>query len=148
VKVTSWLNNVWNLAEAQQAGFDEAVLLNERGEVTECTAANIFCLQKGRILTPPLSSGCLEGVTRGILMEIAPKAGFPVVEQTLLSADLMASEEVFISSTNRNLLGVGEIAGRHFSQAPGPVTLQLETAFASYVTEYCAARRASSSVRS
>lgn len=148
VKVTSWLNNVWNLAEAQQAGFDEAVLLNERGEVTECTAANIFCLQKGRIVTPPLNSGCLEGVTRGILMEIAPKAGFPVVEQTLLPADLRASEEVFISSTNRNLLGVGEIAGRHFSPAPGPVTLQLETAFASYVTEYCAARRASSSVRS
>ena len=65
VKVTSWLNNVWNLDEAQKAGFDEVVLLNERGEVAECTAANIFCVRQGQVLTPPLSSGCLEGVTRG-----------------------------------------------------------------------------------
>jgi branched-chain amino acid aminotransferase len=146
VKVTSWLNNVWNLAEAQQAGFDEALLLNERGEVSECTAANIFCLQKGRILTPPLNSGCLEGVSRGVLMEIAPKHGLPVVEQLLLPADLLASEEVFISSTNRNLLGVGEIAGHRFPSAPGPVTLRLEQAFASYVAEYCSARRAGAPV--
>ncbi len=147
VKVTSWLNNVWNLAEAQQAGFDEALLLNERGEVSECTAANIFCLQKGRILTPPLNSGCLEGVSRGVLMEIAPKQGLPVVEQLLVPADLLASEEVFISSTNRNLLGVGEIAGHRFPSAPGPVTLRLEQAFASYVAEYCSARRAGAPVQ-
>src|SRR6202166_2369875 len=64
VKVTSWLNNVWSLQEAQNAGFDEVVLLNERGEVAECTAANIFCVHHGHVLTPPLASGCLEGVTR------------------------------------------------------------------------------------
>jgi branched-chain amino acid aminotransferase len=65
VKVTSWLNNVWSLHEAQQAGFDEVVLLNERGEVAECTAANIFCVRGGRVATPPLSAGCLEGRAAG-----------------------------------------------------------------------------------
>jgi branched-chain amino acid aminotransferase len=69
VKVTSWLNNVWNLREAEQAGFDEVVLLNERGEVAECTAANIFCVHRGRVTTPPLAAGCLQGITRGILLD-------------------------------------------------------------------------------
>lgn len=139
VKVTSWLNNVWNLAETQQAGFDEVLLLNERGEAAECTAANIFCLRGGRVLTPPLSSGCLEGVTRGVLLEIAQSAGLQAVEQTLMPEDLYAADEVFISSTNRNLLGVCEIAGHKFANAPGPVTLKLEKALAAYMTEYVAA---------
>ena len=80
-KVTSWLFNVWTLQGAQQRGFDEALLLNERGEIAECTAANIFCARDGRVLTPPLSSGCLEGVTRGILLEIAPATGIPMEEK-------------------------------------------------------------------
>src|SRR5580658_8115323 len=67
VKVTSWLLNVWNLYEAQQNGYDEVLLLNERGEAAECTAANIFCVRQGRVLTPPLDSGCLEGITRSVL---------------------------------------------------------------------------------
>src|SRR5271169_6115052 len=136
VKVISWLDNVWNLAEAQQAGFDEVVLLNERGEVAECTAANIFCVRKGCIFTPPLSSGCLEGVTRGVLLEIAPASNLQMVEQTLTPDDLYSAEEVFISSTNRNLLGIGEIAGHQFAGAPGPVTRTLEAAMAAYVAEY------------
>ncbi|MGB7227099.1 MAG: aminotransferase class IV, partial [Candidatus Acidiferrales bacterium] len=77
VKVTSWLNNVWNYYEAQKSGFDEVVLLNERGEVSECTAANVFCVRGGRVQTPPLNSGCLEGITRSILLEIGPRAGVP-----------------------------------------------------------------------
>lgn len=141
VKVTSWLNNVWNLAEAHDAGFDEVVLLNERGEVAECTAANIFCVRVGKVLTPPLNSGCLEGITRATLMEVAPKAGVPIAEQTLLPKDLFAADEVFISSTNRNLIGVGEIAGNKIAAAPGPVTLKLEKAFAEFVAEYVAARK-------
>lgn len=147
VKVTSWLNNVWNLAEAQQAGFDEVVLLNERGEVSECTAANIFCVHAGTILTPPLDSGCLEGITRATLLEIAPKAGFPVEERALKPADLNAAEEVFISSTNRNLLGVGEIAGHKFAAAPGPVTQKLEALFAETVKDYIASRRSAVAAR-
>ena len=56
VKTTSWLNNVWHLAEAQEAGWTEVILLNERGEVAECTSANIFCVKSGAVYTPPLSS--------------------------------------------------------------------------------------------
>src|SRR4051812_29161565 len=104
VKVTSWLQNVWHLQGAQQRGFDEALLLNERGEVAECTAANVFCVRDNRIYTPPLSSGCLEGVTRQVLLEIAPQAGFPITEQPLLIEGFRAASEVFITSTNRSLL--------------------------------------------
>src|SRR5713226_1108129 len=140
VKVTSWLNNVWNLYEAQQGGWDEVVLLNERGEVAECTAANIFCARGGKVLTPPLSSGCLEGVTRSVLLEIGPEAGVSIVEQTLRPEDLYAADEVFISSTNRSLLAVGEIEGHEIAAAPGPIVQALEKAFAAYVTEYIARR--------
>ena len=142
VKVTSWLNNVWNLYEAQQEGFDEVVLLNERGEVAECTAANIFCVRAGRVLTPPLASGCLEGITRGVVLEIAASAGIQATEQTLEPEDLYSADEVCISSTNRNMLGVGEVAGRKIAGAPGPVTVKLEKALAAYVAEYVAKRKA------
>ena len=147
VKVTSWLNNVWSLYEAQQAGCDEVVMLNERGEVAECTAANIFCVRSGRVCTPPLASGCLEGVTRSVLLEIGNGAGAPVEECTLLPDELYAADEVFISSTNRSMLGVSEVNGRRIASAPGPVTLKLEKAFAEYVREYIEARSATSRLR-
>ena len=142
VKTTAWLNNVWHLAEAQKAGFDEVVLLNEHGEVAECTAANVFVVQGGKVLTPPLTAGCLEGVTRGVLMEIAPKLGIGMEERKLTPEDLRRAEEMFISSTNRNLIGVGEFDGTKFAAAPGPVTRKLEDAFAKYVADYIASRSA------
>lgn len=138
VKTTAWLNNVWHVAEAQKAGFDEVVLLNERGEVAECTAANVFAVAGGRVITPPLTSGCLEGVTRGILLEIAPKIGIPAEERTLTPADLRRADELFISSTNRNLLGVGSLEDHVYKGAPGPITRRLEEAFAAYVNDYIA----------
>jgi branched-chain amino acid aminotransferase len=143
VKVTSWLNNVWHLAEAQKEGWSEVVLLNERGEVAECTTANIFCVKDGRVTTPPLSSGCLEGVTRSVLIEIAPRSGVPMIEQTLTPEDLYAADEIFITSTNRNLLGVNEIAGHKYAAAPGPVAQKLERAFDAAMREYVAQRIAS-----
>src|SRR6202795_4711299 len=91
VKTTSWLNNVWSVAEAQREGFDEVVLLNERGEVSECTAANIYVVRGDKVVTPPLSSGCLEGVTRGVLMEIASEAGASITEHTLRLEDLLGA---------------------------------------------------------
>ncbi|HEV2289506.1 MAG TPA: aminotransferase class IV [Candidatus Acidoferrales bacterium] len=142
VKVTSWLNNAWNAYEAQQAGFDEVVLLNERGEVSECTAANVFCVRGGKVQTPPLGSGCLEGITRSILLEIGPRIGISCAEATLRPEDLYAAEEVFISSTNRNLLPVGEIAGHRYANAPGPVTRRLDEAFSAYIKEYLAGKAA------
>ena len=145
VKSISWLLNVWSVAEAQREGFDEVVLLNERGEVAECTAANIFAVKNRKVFTPPLSSGCLEGVTRGILFEIAPEAGIPIAEQTLRPDDLYSADEVFISSTNRNVIAVGEIAGHRIAGAPGPVTRQLEGLFAAHVTDYVTRRLATAS---
>jgi branched-chain amino acid aminotransferase len=142
VKSISWLNNVWAVAEAAKEGFDEVVMLNERGEVAECTSANIFAVKDSKVLTPPLNSGCLEGVTRGILMEIAPEAGVSVVEQALRPEDLYSADEVFISSTNRNLISVGEIAGNKIP-TPGPVCERLNDLFDAYVTDYVSRRLAS-----
>ena len=145
VKTISWLPNVWSVSEAQKEGFDEVVLLNERGEVAECTAANVYLVKGDKILTPPLSSGCLEGVTRGILFEIAGEAAVSVKEQVLRPEDLYAADEVFISSTNRNVIGVGEIAGHALAVAPGPVTKRVDEAFGAYVKEYVSRRRAAAS---
>ena len=142
VKVLSWLDNVWNYYEAQQAGFDEVVLLNERGEVAECTAANIFCVRGGRVTTPPLNSGCLSGITRSVLLEIGASVGVEVKEAVLRPDDLYAADEVFISSTNRSMLGVSEINGHQIATAPGPVTLQMENAFGEYVKRYIAGKSA------
>ena len=142
VKTISWLMNVWSVAEAQKEGFDEVILLNERGEVAECTAANVYVVKGDIIFTPPLSSGCLEGVTRGVLFEIAGEAGVGVKEQVLRPEDLYGADEVFISSTNRNVIGVGEIAGNALAGAPGPVTKRVDEAFEAYVKEYVGRRRA------
>ena len=142
VKVLSWLDNVWNYYEAQQAGFDEVVLLNERGEVAECTAANIFCVRGGRVTTPPLNSGCLSGITRSVLLEIGASVGVEVKEAVLRPDDLYAADEVLISSTNRSMLGVSEINGHQIASAPGPVTLKMENAFGEYVKRYIAGKSA------
>jgi len=145
VKTISWLNSVWASAEAQREGFDEVVLLNERGEVSECTAANIFAVKNQKVLTPPLSSGCLEGVTRAVLMEIASDAGTNVAEQTLRLEDLYSADEVFITSTNRNVIGVKEIAGHIIgSGATGPLTKKLDDVFEAYIREYVDRRLATS----
>ena len=90
-----------------------------------------------------MNSGCLEGVTRGILFEIAPEAGIAVVERALKPADLFTADEVFISSTNRNLLGVSEIAGNKIAAAPGPITRQLDELFEAHIQGYVARRLAS-----
>lgn len=145
VKTISWLDSVWAAAEAQREGFDEVVLLNERNEVSECTAANIFALKGEKVVTPPISSGCLEGVTRGILMEIASEAGTSVVEQTLRLEDLYGADEVFVTSTNRNVIGVKEIAGHTIADGnTGAITQKLDEAFEAYIKDYVERRLATS----
>lgn len=137
VKTISWLNSVWAVAEAQREGYDEVLLLNERGEVSECTAANIFLVRAGKVFTPPLNSGCLEGVTRGVLQEIASDAGSSVTEQTLRVEDFQEADEVFVTSTNRNVIGVKEIAGRTIGAGTtGPWTKKLDEVFDAYVKDY------------
>ena len=148
VKTISWLNSVWAVGEAHREGFDEVVLLNERGEVSECTAANIFAVKKDKLVTPPLSSGCLEGVTRGVLMEIAADAGTSVTEQTLRLEDLYGADEVFITSTNRNAIGAVEIAGRAIGNGrTGEVTRRLDEAFEAFLNDYVARRLATRTAR-
>lgn len=134
-KVTSWLENVWALEQAHHQGFEDNLLLNERGEVAECTAANIYCVRGGAVYTPPLSSGCLPGVTREILFEIAPKHGVSINEKTLALEELYAAEEVFISSTTRAVQPVSRIGDRQLVVPFGPITGLLSEAFSSYVRE-------------
>jgi branched-chain amino acid aminotransferase len=135
-KVTSWLNNAWMVEQAHRRGYDDALLLNERGEVAECTAANIYCIRGGDVATPPLSSGCLSGVSRAILMEEGPRIGVPVTERVLKLEDFYYADEVFITSTTRHVQPISHIEKRAMKQAPGPVTQKLATLFEEYVKEY------------
>lgn len=135
VKVTSWLQNVWALDQAVREGFDEVILLNERGEAAECTAANIFAVRGGKVVTPPLSSGCLAGVTRGVLLEIAGELRVNVEDVPITLQDLLTADEVFLTSTTREVQPVSHIQTQPISQAPGPVTRRLAEAFSRYVAE-------------
>lgn len=135
-KVTSWLNNAWMVEQAHRRGYDDALLLNERGEVAECTAANIYCIRGGDVATPPLSSGCLSGVSRAILMEEGPRMGVPVTERVLKLEDFFYADEVFITSTTRHVQPISHIEKRAMKQAPGPVTQKLAKLFEEYVKEY------------
>ncbi len=139
-KILSWAFNLAWLEDAQSRGFDEVVLLNERGEVSECTSANIFIVEGDRVWTPPLSSGCLPGVTRSILLHEVRTPGLDIGERALRLRDLEQADEVFITSTTRDLLPVLSIEGvelRRGSEA-GRV---LERAFAAYVKVYVASHK-------
>jgi len=103
-KILSWSHNLTWYEEAHQRGYDEAVLLNERGEVSECTSANIFAATGGEVATPPLNSGCLPGVTRELLLDVVRVPGIKVVERALKPQDLERADQVFITSTTRDLL--------------------------------------------
>jgi branched-chain amino acid aminotransferase len=140
-KVTAWLNNVWHAEQARREGFEDALLLNERGEVAECTAANVFCVQAQEVFTPPASSGCLLGVTREILLEIAPKFGVPISERSFSLNELYRADEVFISSTTRNVQPVARVADRAYPAVPGSVTERLARLMSEYVRDYLAAGR-------
>jgi branched-chain amino acid aminotransferase len=110
-KSTSWsMNLVWH-EEAHQQGLDEVVLLNERQEVSECTSANIFAVFGDTAVTPPLSSGCLPGITRLLLLEDVKVPGITVAEQTLTLADLRRADSIFITSSTRDLLPVSAVDG-------------------------------------
>lgn len=134
-KILSWAMNLTWLEVAQTRGFDETILLNERGEVAECTSANIFAAEGHRVWTPPLSSGCLPGVTRELLLHEIDVPGFTVTEKALTPAALESAAELFITSTTRNLLPVVEIEGRAIPHS-GPACAALSDVFAAYVDAY------------
>jgi branched-chain amino acid aminotransferase len=142
-KILSWAMNLTWLETAQRRGFDEVILLNERGEVAECTSANIFAAVGDTVFTPPLFSGCLPGVTREVLLDAIQVPGVEIVEKTLFPSDLDVAEEVFITSTTRDLLPVAEIEGRKTGTASRAVKA-LSAAFGVYLDNYVAEHRATS----
>ncbi len=145
-KVTSWLQNVFSLEQAHHRGLEEVVLLNEQDQVAECTAANFFCVRSGKVATPPLSSGCLGGITRKVLLEIAPQGGIAVEECILTMEDVCQADEAFITSTTREVQAVAQIEQHRFAPAPGPVTARLAELFSDYVRRYLSARNEGKSV--
>ena len=132
-KMLSWVQNVALLEQAHAEGFDDVLLLNERGQIAECTSANFFLVRGREVLTPPLSSGCLPGITRDILLEVVPRAGFELFEEDLTLDDLSAATEVFISSTTREVAAVGSINPQWVFNAPGKTTVTIAQAFKDYV---------------
>jgi branched-chain amino acid aminotransferase len=136
-KITSWAMNLTWLEKAHERGFDETVLLNERGEVAECTSANLFAAQGDRVWTPPLGSGCLPGVTRELLLHEIYVPGYRIEEKVLMPVDLQRADEVFITSTTRNLLPVVEIEGVAMGAARA-AGMALSDAFAGFVDAYVA----------
>jgi branched-chain amino acid aminotransferase len=132
-KMLSWVQNAALYERAHAEGFDDALLLNEKGHLAECTSANFFLVRNGKVLTPPLSSGCLPGITREVLREVIPRTGLALHEQDLAPEDLSSAEEVFISSTTREVAAVGSISPQWNYEAPGKITRALEEAFQGYV---------------
>jgi branched-chain amino acid aminotransferase len=132
-KMLSWVQNAGTLERVHGQGFDDALLLNEHGHLAECTSANVFLARGRQVLTPPLTSGCLPGITREVLREVIPAAGYTFIEQDLTPSDLDAAEEVFISSTTREVAGVGSVQPKWNYSAPGKITRELAMAFQQYV---------------
>jgi len=137
-KILSWAQNLTWYEEAHQRGYDEVLLLNERGEAAECTSANIFALRGNEIWTPPVASGCLPGVTRALLLEEIHVPGIRAIERAMLPADLESSDEVFISSTTRDFLPVSQIEGLTLHPTRS-VQNELAQAFEAYRSAYVAA---------
>lgn len=126
IKSLNYLNNILARIEAVHANVSEAIMLNQKGYVTECTGDNIFMVQKDRILTPSVASGILVGVTRGCVIDIARKLGYNVSETELTRHDLYAADEVFLTGTAAEVVPVIKIDGRLVGKGrPGLVTLKL-----------------------
>ena len=126
IKSNNLLNNALAMQMAYRSGAEEALMCNFRGELTECSQANFFMVRNGAALTPTSEAGLLEGVTRGFLFEIGREIGIDVREETLYPKDLESAEEMFITSTTRELSPVVNIDGRAVGTGkPGPVTQRL-----------------------
>lgn len=130
IKSLNYLNNILAKIEANNAGVSEAIMLNADGFVTECTGENIFIIREGLLLTPPPWVGTLEGITRGVVMELADGLGIKVKEEVLTRYDLYNADECFLTGTAAEIVPVVKIDGRVIAQGvPGSYTLKLMTAF-------------------
>jgi len=126
IKSLNYLNNILAKIEANNAGCEEAIMLNAEGFVAECTGDNLFIVKDGHLFTPPLSAGALYGITRRVVMELAAEAGLKVSEPNLTRYDLFNADECFLTGTAAELAPVVKIDGRVIGTGkPGPVTENL-----------------------
>ncbi|MGL4465346.1 MAG: branched-chain-amino-acid transaminase [Planctomycetia bacterium] len=136
IKSLNYLNNILAKIEGQLAGCVEALMLNHKGEVSECTGDNIFIVKNGAVLTPPLDAGILEGVTRNAVLLLSKRAGYPTFEQTMTRHDLYGADEMFLTGTAAELIPVVKLDGRPIGDGkPGKVFADLLTRFRDYTVE-------------
>jgi branched-chain amino acid aminotransferase len=127
IKSLNYLNNILAKIEANNAGVEEAVMLNAEGFVAECTGDNVFIVKHGELFTPPLSAGALYGITRRTVIELAEESGLKVSEPNLTRYDLFNADECFLTGTGAEIVPVVRIDGRVIGTGkPGPVTRRLE----------------------
>ena len=146
-KMLSWSFNLRWYESARAQGLDEVVLLNERGEVAELTSANLFAVFGNEIVTPPLESGCLPGITREVILEVLEVPGYSVREETLTTSDLERADELFITSSTRDTLPVQSVETlniRFVPPAGGPARKAVQEAFGRHLREYAAKHKKAS----
>jgi branched-chain amino acid aminotransferase len=147
-KTGNYLNNVLALYEAKLAGADDAFMLNERGEVTEATTANVFLVVGGILVTPPLEAGILKGTTRTRILDLSRAHGVRAEQRRVGREDLEAADEVLVSSSVKGIIPVVRIDGKTVGDGrPGPVTRRLRALFEAAADAEAAAGRAARAVR-
>lgn len=130
IKSNNLMNNALAMQEAIRRGAFEGVMRNYRGELTECTTANLFIVKDGAVLTPPLDAGLLPGITREFVLEIGAANGVDVRETVLRDDDLYRADEAFLTSTTREIVPIVKVDEQVIgSGQPGPITLKLLEAF-------------------
>ncbi len=130
IKTTNYLVKVMGRRQVQQRKADEGILLNGRGQITECTSSNIFMLKTGRLYTPPVSIGLIPGVIRKQVLQLARRLKVPVREQAFNLSKLEKADEIFITSTLKGIMPVSHLAGKRVgTSAPGLVTNRLMAAY-------------------
>src|SRR6266487_2572240 len=123
VKSLNYLNNVMARIEANLAGADEALMLNDAGNVAECTADNVFIIKRGQIFTPPITAGALRGITRSIVFEIAAELGIKITEVDITRHDVFVADECFLTGTAAEIVPVVKADGRLIGNGkPGAIT--------------------------
>ncbi|MBL9168558.1 MAG: branched-chain-amino-acid transaminase [Verrucomicrobiales bacterium] len=126
IKSLNYLNNILAKIEANNAGVEEAIMLNSEGYVAECTGDNIFIIKGRQLLTPPLSAGALYGITRNVVMDLARQSGLEVGEPNLTRYDVYNADECFLTGTAAEVIPVVKVDGRVIGKGqPGPLTRQL-----------------------
>jgi branched-chain amino acid aminotransferase len=126
IKSLNYLNNILAKIEAKRVGFQEALMLNDKGEIAECTGDNVFIISKGTFLTPPLDAGSLRGITRAAVMDLAIELGHEVKEQALTRYDLWTADECFLTGTAAEVIPCVEVDHRVIGTGmPGEVTQAL-----------------------